>query len=197
MYVLLAVKYEFSGRRGLNARPLSPKIITMNTGSGYALIRKSNLPSNWERYVTEGATTTKLGDASGHARKIEAMVHLTTRLGDSIYRVRYVVVESLAVDVILVTAFMDDHVDHICRREQMIDLQKGRTIPLLTASEVFPQLREKPRGDDGTPSSAEPDPEKRVYEDTAGKRAAPFRTLIPSTPQRISGHHRCGRPPSK
>ena len=114
--VLSAVHYAVLGGIGPNARSLSPKIITMDTGSGYALIRKSNLPSDWERYVIEGAATTKLGDANGHALKIEAMVHLTTRLGNSIYRVPYMVVESLAVDVILGTDFMNEHVDHICCR---------------------------------------------------------------------------------
>ena len=124
--------------------------------------------------MIDGAVTPKLGDANGHALKIEAMVHLTTRIGNSIYRVPFLKVESLAVDVILGTAFMNEHVDHICCREQLIDLHNGSTIPLLTASEVFPQRREKPRGDDGAPSSAEPDPEKRVYEDTSGRRGHPL-----------------------
>ena len=172
--VLSAVHYAVSGSIGPNARSVSPKIITMDTGSGYALIRKSNLPSDWERYVIESTTTPKLGDTNGHALKIESMVHLTTRLGNSIYRVPFLVVESLAVDVILGTAFMNEHVDHICYREQLIDLHKGSTIPLLTASEFFPQRREKRRGDDGAPSSAEPDPEKHVYEDCSGKRPRPL-----------------------
>ena len=174
MCVLSVVHYAVSGSIGPNARSLSPKIITRDTGSRYALIRKLNLPSDWERYVIEGAATPKLADANGHALKIEAMVHLTTRLGNSIYRLRYLVVESLAVDVILATAFMNEHVDHICYREQMIGLHKGSTIPLLTASEVFPQRRKNPCGDDGAPSSADPDSEKHVYDDTAGRRARPL-----------------------
>ena len=159
----------------------------MDTGSGYALIRKSNLPSDWERYVIEGAATPKIRNANGHALKIEAMVHLTTRLGNSIYQVPFLVVESLAVDVILGTAFMKEHEDHICCREQLIDIHKGSTILLLTASEVFPQRREDPCGDDGAPSSAEPDPEKHVYEDTSGKRA---RSLQNTHSLRLASHIR-------
>ena len=47
------------------------------------------------------------------------------------------VVESRAVDVILGTASTNEHVDHICCPEQLIDLHRGGTIPILTASEVF------------------------------------------------------------
>ena len=88
--------------------------------------------------MIEGAATFKRGDANGHALKIEAMAHLTTRLGNSIYRVPYLMVGSLVLDVILGTAFMDEHIDYIYCREHMIDLHKVSTIPLLTASEVFP-----------------------------------------------------------
>lgn len=52
------------------------------------------------------------------------MVQITTRLGNLIYGVPYLMMESVAVDVILGTDFMNEHVNHICCREQLIDLHK-------------------------------------------------------------------------
>lgn len=73
------------GSVGHNALSLVPKTIKMDTELGYALIRKSNLPTDWERYVIEDVDTLKLGEDNGHALKIEARVHLTTGPGSTVH----------------------------------------------------------------------------------------------------------------
>lgn len=78
----------------------------------------------------------QLGDANGPDLKIAAMVRLTTRLGNCLYRVSYRVIERLVIDVINRKAFMSQHVKHIFCWGQTIDRHLDDKIQLVNASEV-------------------------------------------------------------
>ena len=112
---------------------MSPLLITADTGTGYNLIRKDHLPGDWQKFLVEDPKLPQLGDANGNLIYIEAVVHLSVRLGNTIYRVPFLIAEQLAVADLLGTSFMNKHVDHICCRSQEIDLHQGCTIPILQA----------------------------------------------------------------
>ena len=100
---------------------MRPLLITADTGAGYNLIRKDNLPEDLQKFLVAALELSELGDANGNLIDIEAVVHLSVRLGNTIYRVPFLIAEQLAVAALLGTSFLNKHVDHICRRSQEID----------------------------------------------------------------------------
>ena len=63
---------------------MRPLLITADTGAGYNLIRKDHLPEDWQRFLVEDPKLPELGDANGNLIDIEAVVHLSERLGNTI-----------------------------------------------------------------------------------------------------------------
>ena len=112
---------------------MRPLLITADAGAGYNLIRKDHLPEDWQRFLVEDPKLPELGDANGNLIHIEAVADLSVRLGNTIYRVPFLIAEQLAVAALLGTSFMNKHVDHICCGSQEIDLHRGCTIPILQA----------------------------------------------------------------
>ena len=125
------------------------------------------------------------------------MIQLITRLGNCTYRVPYLVLQFLAIDLMLVTAFMNEHIDHICCREPMIDLHKGSTIPVLPASDVFPSVERSIAATTKLRHLLSQTRRSMCIRKPQGSELAPFRTHIRSACLRVSGYHRCGKPPSK
>ena len=79
--------YSVSASVGVGARALRPTTVVMDTGAGFALIKKSMLPANWGGLEVNSTNLPRLGDANGNALHLEAMVHLIIRLGNTLYRV--------------------------------------------------------------------------------------------------------------
>ena len=162
--------YSVSASVGVNARALRPTTVVMDIGAGFALIKKSRLPANWRDFEVNFTNLPGLGDANGNALELEAMVHLTIRLGNTLYRVPFLVAERLAVDVIQGTAFMNKHVQHICCRGQVIDLYQGGTIPILAASDIYPERSEGAAPDNASGPGSDPDVDPKAHIYQRGKR---------------------------
>ena len=164
--VMTTAHYSLSATVGVNARALRPTTVVIDTGAGFALIKKSRLPANWREFEVNSTNLPRLGDANGNALQLEAMVHLTIRLGNTLYRVPFLVAERLAVDVIVRTAFMNKHVQHICCRDQVIDLYQGGTIPILAARDIYPERSEGAAPDNASGPGSDPKvaPKAHIYQ---------------------------------
>ena len=137
--------YTVSGSIGSHTSNMRSLLITADTGAGYNVIRKDYLPEDWQRFLVEDPKLTELGDAGGNF-DIEAVVHLSVRLGNRIYRVPFLLAEQLAVAALFGTSFMNKYVDHICCRSQEVGLHQGCTIPILKAYRGY---RTEPDPSDG------------------------------------------------
>ena len=169
---------------------MRPLLILADTGAGCNLIRKDHLPEDWQRFLVEDPKLPKLGDANGNLIDIEAVVHLSVRLGNTIYQVPFLIAEQLAVAALLGTSFMNKHVDHICCRSQEIDLHQGCTIPILQAHRGY---QTEPDPSDGeTPIATRKPRAKKIQEThtvrlTAHVRVPPMTQMPVEIDSRTSG----------
>ena len=125
--------YTVSGSIGYHTSNMRLLLTTADTGAGYKLIRKDHLPEDWQRFLVEEPKLPEISDANGNQIHIEAVVHLPVPVGNTIYRVPFLIAEQLAVAAFLGTSFMNKDVDHICCRSQEIDFHQGCAIPILKA----------------------------------------------------------------
>ena len=182
--------YTVSGSIGSHTSNMRPLLITAETGADYKLIRLDPLPEDWQRFLFEDSKQPKLGDANGNLIHIEAVVHLSVRLGNAIYRVPFLVAEQLAVAALLGTSFMNRHVDHICCRSQEIDLHQGCTIPILQAHGGY--LTEQAPSDGETPIATRRPRAKKMQEThtvplTTHVRVPPMTQIPVEVDSRASG----------
>ena len=160
MCVLTATHYVVSCSVGPDPRNLRPFPSVFDTGSGPNLIRESALFDSWERYLVKNETVPRLGDASGRPLRLCGAVLIRARFGNSLYHIPFVVADSLAVDVIIDTRFMNQLVGFIECRRQCFKLHLGSVLPILA------------RQTDGTFSRIRP-VEKRAQGDTDESETRP------------------------
>ena len=101
---LTATHYVVSCSVGPDPRNLRLFSAVFDTGSGPNLVRKSALFDGWERYLVRPETVPRLGDAN----------------------------DFIAVDVIIGTRLMNQHVDAIECRIQCVKLHRGCVLPILS-----------------------------------------------------------------
>ena len=110
---------------------MTPFIATLDTGSGFNLIRSSILTKNMTDHVDTNFTDPALADANGHPLRIEGVILLRIRLGNAMFPVRFYVCSGLAVEVLLGTAFTNKYVKAIWCIDQRVTLRDESTIPIL------------------------------------------------------------------
>ena len=170
--------YSVSGSIGSHTSNMRPLLITADTGAGCNLIRKDHPPEDWQRFPVYDPKLPEIGDANGNLIHIEAVVQLSVRLGNMIYRVPFLVAEQLAVVALLGTSFMNKHVDHIWCRSQEIDLHQGCTIPILQAHRGY---QTEPDPSDGEPPIATQRPRKKKMQETPTVRMTAHVRVPPMT----------------
>ena len=115
--VLTATHYVVSCSVGPDPRNLRPFSAVFDTGSGLNLIRKSPWFVGWKRYFGRKETVPRLGDGGGRPLRLHGVALIRARFANSLFHLPFVVADSLAVDFIIGTLFMNQHVDSIeCRR---------------------------------------------------------------------------------
>jgi len=129
--LLTATHYIVTGSIGTHLHAMRSYSLAMDTCSGYNLIRRSCLPDGWEDYRMLDEQLPALGDANGKRLPIDGAVSLRLRLGNTLFRAKFFVAPTLAVPVIVGTAFMNRHVEAIRCRRQVVELFRGSTIPIL------------------------------------------------------------------
>ena len=117
---------------GPDPRNLQLFCAVFDTGSGTNLILKSALFDGWERYLVRNETVPRLGDANGRPCRLLGVALIRARVGYSLFHMPFVVADSLAVDVIIGTRFMKQHVDAIECRRQCVKLHRACVLPILS-----------------------------------------------------------------
>ena len=146
---------------GPDPRNLRPFSVVFDTVSGPNLIRKSALFDGWELYLVRNETVPRLGDANGRPLRLLGVALIRARFGNSLFHMPFVVADSLAVDVIIGTRFMNQHVDaNECRRK-CVKLHRGCVLPILA------------RNHDGTFTKPNPVARRRDQSDTNAQKDHP------------------------
>ena len=130
--VLRSTHYSISGSIGINSKIMAPFITTLDTGSGFNLIRSAIIPANAVDYVTNEGNHPPLADANGNPLEIEGIIPLRLRLGNAEFSVHFYVCPSLSVDVLIGTEFANANIKPIWCIGQKVTLRDGSTIPILS-----------------------------------------------------------------
>ena len=123
--------YNVLGSVATGGNAFKPHTIAVDTCSGYNLVRKADLPPDWNRYVIRGAPLPRLAGANSNPLRLTAVVRLTVRLRNTTFRIPFVVAEQLAVPVLLGTAFIDAHVRSIDIDGQKLELHQGSSVAIV------------------------------------------------------------------
>ena len=94
------------------------------------------LPPDWRTYQVPNASLPRLAGADSSPLKLTVVVRLAVRLGNVTYRVPFVVADSLAVEALLRTSFIDAHVKRIDIDKQCLELRRGRGVAIGDAKGV-------------------------------------------------------------
>ena len=130
--------YKLCVSIGLTSRCLLPVRAVLDTGAGPNLIREDVLPIGWEHALIPGQTLPRVSNASGRRMPVKGVVQLTTRVGDLVRRIRFLVTSDLAVPCILGCHFINAHVKGILPRDRRVDLCEGGSISILGKYEGCP-----------------------------------------------------------
>ena len=132
LFVLTASHYVVSCSVGPDPRNLRPFSAVFDIGSGPNLIRKSAFFDGWERYVVRNETVPRLDDANGRPLPLLGLAVIRARFGNLLFHMPFVIADSLAVDVIIGTRLMNQHVDAIECRRQCVKLHRDCVLPILS-----------------------------------------------------------------
>ena len=132
IYVLRSTHYSISGSIGIDSKIMAPFITTLDTGSGFNLIRSAILPANAMAYVTKEGNHPPLADANGNPLLVEGVIPLRLRLGNAEFSVHFYVCPTLSVDILIGTEFANTNIKAIWCMDQKVTLRDGTTIPILS-----------------------------------------------------------------
>ena len=123
--------YNVLGPIATDGNAFKPRMIAVDTCSGYNLVRKADLPPDWARYVVRNAPLPQLAGANSNLLKLSAVVRLAVRLRNKTFRIPFVVADQLAVPLLLCTAFIDTHVRSIDVEAQRLELRQGVSVAIV------------------------------------------------------------------
>lgn len=104
--------------------------MAVDTCSGFNLVARKALPLGWERTFIQEAPLPQLAGADRRPLALEGTVVLTVRLANTLFRVQFLVATELAVDVLLGTAFIDEHVRVIHVTDRALVLRGGGALAI-------------------------------------------------------------------
>ena len=138
--------YNVLGSIATEVNAFKPHTISVDTCSGYNLVRNADLPPDWTRYVIRDAPLPRLAGANSNPLKLSAVVRLAVRHCNTTFRILFVVADQFAVPVLLGTAFIDAHVRHIDIDAQKLDLCQGGSVAIVDGKrEPSPPTRRQGR----------------------------------------------------
>lgn len=93
--------------------------------AGFNIIRRSALLPNLEGQVDDKAAPARLWYGNGRPLELSESVWLTARFANTLYRVKFIISKRLAVDFLIVTAFLNPYTVAIFFTEQPIRFRHG------------------------------------------------------------------------
>lgn len=107
---LVVTHYLVDGTLGSSKESMATVMIYYDSGAGFKFIRQSALPPNWESQVDDKAAPPRLYYANGRPLDRSDTVWFTKMFENTHYRVKFIISDRLAVDVIIGTTFLHRHV---------------------------------------------------------------------------------------
>lgn len=124
---------------GTTCRALTPHTIAVDTCSGYNVIAPSALPPDWQDYLVDtNEALPRLANADSSPLQLSGVVSLVVRFANNRYRLPFVIADSLAVDVLVGTPFIDTHVSNFDIERRRINFRIGGHVPILSPPDVTP-----------------------------------------------------------
>lgn len=123
--ILYATHYLVEGTIGTSRDTMRTSQFAFDTGAGLNIIRRSALPEGWEEGIDRKANSMRLNDANGRPLALGESTWLPIRFANSLYRVKFIVADRLAVEVIIGTAFLNRHLLAILCTQQRIRFRDG------------------------------------------------------------------------
>ena len=161
--LLTAAHYVISCSIRLDGSTVRPFNAVFDTGSGMNIVRQDALTDGWQTWLTKDAVLPTLGDTNGRPLSVLGEIVLRIRFENTTYRVPFIFADKLAVEVIVWTRFMNRYVDAIECRNQMIRLNRGSTIPILSRHDARrPHERPNDRLHDNDDQNDSPRNDKRI-----------------------------------
>ena len=155
-----------------------PKPVVIDTGSGYNVIWQDALPQGLEHHITHSADLPALGSANNNLLYVGHELWLRIQLSDSLYPVRFKVVNRLACQVLLGTHFLDQHVDAIKCKQRVLYLSRS-IVPVPAVGKVATPHQERAASRQHGARARDQPPRIQEASSICSHRALPTTTLTP------------------
>lgn len=123
--------YHVDACLGPTLRSTQRYAASMDTGVGYSSIRCSDLTYGLEKLIKPLKGSTKILEAKNRLLKTAVTINLATKLGSQSEMLIFYVANRLATSVILGCDLCDKHLESICPRKRLVELDAGTTVPII------------------------------------------------------------------
>jgi len=122
--------YKIAASIGKTVATVEKCVTVLDTGSGPNLIKSSLLTSDVLRDMDTTREIVNLRGAGGHRLKVRGLATLTVKIGNTVVRQPFIVVDALGADAILGTTFIDEHIEALWIRKRRVIFRNGEEFPI-------------------------------------------------------------------
>jgi hypothetical protein len=143
VFLFTKQNYKLKASIGYSSSLMWQRLVVLDTGAGPNCVSKSALPPGTHEPILPPPKIRILG-AGGGQLPIAGTITLTVRFGPYAVKSQFLVCDSLQVDYILGTEFIDRHVQNIQVQDRFVELIDGTEVPILRSSFKNVPLRDDP-----------------------------------------------------
>lgn len=107
----------------------------LRTGFEYNIIHRLALPLDWQQHECPDYKIPPVGNANGNLQQISSVSFLRMRFERNVYKNIFLVPDYFSEKVLIVTRFMNCHVNSISCITRKLKLTKGKIPPIESANE--------------------------------------------------------------
>ena len=130
---MVARNYKVAASIGFGKTELRPVPTVLDTGCGPNLVSVSHLPENWRDYLLPRGEEPRLHSASHTPLVVLGRIRMTVQLGTFAIRTVFLVVRTLAVPLLLGTAYTNRYVKSIQCMDRVVHLLDGSSVAIQSA----------------------------------------------------------------
>ena len=124
--------YKITVLLGCTCTVMHSAEVVLDTGAGPNFVRKSLLPSDWNRYSAGASGCPPIRHANNRRLKLSGVVPMYVDIGGLKLRISFLVCRELAVHAILGCDFIQKYVEAILPQESKVVLRYGGAIAIQT-----------------------------------------------------------------
>lgn len=124
---LASIQSMVDGSVGIRLERLNALHFALDTGAGFNNIVRGALPPLWDAEVYFDSIAPRLSDANANHLLLWELLWLTVRFGNMKFKVRSIVADRLAVDLIIGTSFLNHYVVAINYDYRKVQFRSGTT----------------------------------------------------------------------